>query len=402
MLLESSKLDQELYDLFVAPVLENQRQALIAGDRALAKQLNEAEAEEVEALFDCECCYSSVTFEQMSTCDDGCHQLCFDCVRRAVSEALFGQGWARAVDLERSTVRCFAPTLCECQGIIPSSVLRPCICLTEVRVMILGNEFSSREQRVRIWPRVDYHCSAVRSAVMSRSMKLQWRKGARLWLYRHHLATRTSIAFQFGLLCLVGLLLIFTIPLLLLGSVAWLAVMIVPQAAAVFGRSWARVHRQRRGPQVQMPESELQQNIMHPMPDTMERSSHMLRDREDIITNSDRIFSNSSYQNVHARSASSASSNLQAATSSSATAATQCATSVDKRSRAEKATHTSANIFGLMAVGARSVSDAIYMVMKMRRLRFEVLLRLPRKLGRRRRMGGKGIRGRCRLWLKLL
>src|ERR1700753_3416785 len=73
----SSHVDQELYDLFVAPVLENQRQTLLAGDYALAKRMNEQEAEEAEALFDCECCYGSVTFEQVSTCDQRCHQLCF-------------------------------------------------------------------------------------------------------------------------------------------------------------------------------------------------------------------------------------------------------------------------------------------------------------------------------------
>lgn len=120
----SSQLDRELYDLFVTPIAVKQRQAQLAEDQALAAKLNETEAEESEALFDCDCCLSSVPFEAIATCNDDCHTLCFDCVRRTVSEALFGQGWSRTVDLERSTLRCFAPASKECHGIIPPNILR--------------------------------------------------------------------------------------------------------------------------------------------------------------------------------------------------------------------------------------------------------------------------------------
>ena len=241
----SSMLDQELYDLFVAPVVENQRQALLSDDYALAMRLNETEAEEADALFDCECCYSSVTFESICTCDDGCHQLCFDCVRRTVSEALFGQGWARTVDLERSTVRCFAPISQDCKGIIPSSILR--------RALSSGsenedtwNEFQERaasenlaKSRIRLQrcPLCSYVEADETPAPTRREMMSIWK----------HITTKSSIAFQLMVLCLVGLLLILTIPVLLAASFAWLSIYLSPPLAAVLAASWSRVHKQRRG-----------------------------------------------------------------------------------------------------------------------------------------------------------
>lgn len=116
--------------MFVSPIVLSKRQAQLAEDLALATKLNEAEAEAAEALFECECCFASVPFESIATCSDDCHQLCFNCVHRTVSEALFGQGWSRTIDLERSTVRCFAPTSRDCHGVIPSDLLRCCLVVT--------------------------------------------------------------------------------------------------------------------------------------------------------------------------------------------------------------------------------------------------------------------------------
>ena len=93
-------------------------------DYAYASEINETEAEKADALFDCECCFGSVAFEGMVTCDESCHQLCFDCVRRTVNEALYGQGWARTAHHERNTVRCFAPTSQECHGGLPADRVR--------------------------------------------------------------------------------------------------------------------------------------------------------------------------------------------------------------------------------------------------------------------------------------
>ncbi|OQO05343.1 hypothetical protein B0A48_09111 [Cryoendolithus antarcticus] len=49
----STVLDRELHELFVAPVITKARQYQLSADLALAKELNETEAEEAEATFDC-------------------------------------------------------------------------------------------------------------------------------------------------------------------------------------------------------------------------------------------------------------------------------------------------------------------------------------------------------------
>lgn len=241
----SSKLDHELYDLFVAPVLENQKQALLAGDYAFATKLNEAEAEDVDALFDCECCYSSVTFEQIATCSDGCHQLCFDCLRRTVNEALFGQGWARTVDLERSTVRCFAPTTRECQGIVPPGILRRALS-HGLESEDVWNEFQERSASENLTKSqlTLQRCPFCSYVEVDETPTPRRRKTAAIW---HHIITKTSVTFQLMFLCIAGLLLIFTIPFLVLASLAWLSVYLSPSLAAVLAASWKRVHKQRRG-----------------------------------------------------------------------------------------------------------------------------------------------------------
>ncbi|KAJ9629901.1 hypothetical protein H2203_002286 [Taxawa tesnikishii (nom. ined.)] len=117
---KSPQLNRELYDTLIAPSIARTREEQYRSDLALAFQINDAEAEEAEALYDCECCYTPSAFEQTSTCNDGCHYICFRCIRHAVNEALFGQGWARNIDLETSSVRCLAPTLEECHGSVPA------------------------------------------------------------------------------------------------------------------------------------------------------------------------------------------------------------------------------------------------------------------------------------------
>lgn len=240
----SSKLDHELYDLFVAPVLENQRQTLLSGDYAFAARLNEAEAAESEALFDCECCYSSVTFECVSTCDDGCHQLCFDCVRRTVSEALFGQGWARTVDLERSTVRCFAPTTLDCKGIIPSSLLRRALA-SRIDKDDIWNEFQERAASENL-AKSQIHlqrCPYCNYVEVDETPAPKRREMAAIW---KHVTTQSSAAFQLTFLCIIGLLLVFTIPLLLVVGLGWLSVYLIPSLSTIFAESWSRVHTKRR------------------------------------------------------------------------------------------------------------------------------------------------------------
>src|SRR5579862_6062047 len=73
---ESPELNQELFDTLLAPLQSERREEQETRDHELAVQLNEAEAEEHDALHDCECCFSSTTFEQLSACDGGGHFIC--------------------------------------------------------------------------------------------------------------------------------------------------------------------------------------------------------------------------------------------------------------------------------------------------------------------------------------
>lgn len=120
----SPELNLELYRAFVAPVLAQRKADSIRQDAAFALQLNQDEAEQAGALFDCECCYAPAAFEHIATCDDACHYICFACIRHAVSEALYGQGWARNIDATKASLRCLAPAVDECHGCIPPDLLR--------------------------------------------------------------------------------------------------------------------------------------------------------------------------------------------------------------------------------------------------------------------------------------
>ena len=111
--------------MFIAPVLARQNQERLDRDQTLAQQLNEAEAEEADALFDCECCFTAYPFEYISTCDSHAgHFICFRCIKLAANEALYGQGWARNIDLAKSSLRCLAPSVPECQGCINPDLIR--------------------------------------------------------------------------------------------------------------------------------------------------------------------------------------------------------------------------------------------------------------------------------------
>lgn len=124
-----SELDQELYRMYIAPVLARQNQERLDSDEAMANEMNEAEAEEADALFDCECCFTAYPFEQISTCDSHAgHFICFRCIKHAANEALYGQGWARNIDLTKSSLRCLAPSVPECQGCIPPELVRRALC----------------------------------------------------------------------------------------------------------------------------------------------------------------------------------------------------------------------------------------------------------------------------------
>jgi len=120
----SPELDKELFDSLIRPIQQRRLLELEEKDHTLALELNNTEAEKNDGLHDCECCFTSVTFEELSACDTGGHFICFQCVRRSVNEAVFGQGWQRNIDLDCGTLRCVAAMSDDCQGCIPQELVR--------------------------------------------------------------------------------------------------------------------------------------------------------------------------------------------------------------------------------------------------------------------------------------
>lgn len=240
----STSLDQELHELLVQPVLTHRREEQLAADRTYALKLNEAEAEELGDVYDCECCYSSVPFEQVATCDDGCHYLCFNCIRRTTHEAVYGQGWARSIDLEKSTVRCFAPTARECHGSLPADLVK--------RALHDGSgkgdvwlEFQKRAaSEVLIKSRVPLQrCPFCIYGEVDETPAFKLRTAGQIW---RHLTTKASAGFQLMLLAALLVTSVMTMPVILLASFLYLIVSIFPPATQVLTASWTRVHKSRR------------------------------------------------------------------------------------------------------------------------------------------------------------
>jgi hypothetical protein len=125
-----AELDRELYDALLAPLLRTKKEEWEDRDRRLAEDLNEKEAKAVDAIYECECCLSEVTFEQISTCSENMHIICYACIRRTIQEAVFGQGWGKSVDIERSTLKCLTPFAHDgCNGSLRPEVVKRAILL---------------------------------------------------------------------------------------------------------------------------------------------------------------------------------------------------------------------------------------------------------------------------------
>lgn len=122
------ELDKELYQNVLFPLLQNVKREREDKDWEIALTVNEAEAMDAQAMYECQCCFSDTTFEQMATCSAGPHVICFGCIRNAVSEALFGQSWGRNIECTRGQLKCLAPmTDDSCDGCILYSATRRAI-----------------------------------------------------------------------------------------------------------------------------------------------------------------------------------------------------------------------------------------------------------------------------------
>ncbi|KAK2739564.1 hypothetical protein FQN57_006526 [Myotisia sp. PD_48] len=120
-----AELDNELYSTFIHPLLNQRREQQILEDAKSAQEMNDNEAEAANALFECSCCLSDVTFEQVSSCSEDGHLICFGCIQRTLHEAIFGQGWDKSIDANRSTLRCIAPVAQgTCEGILDVDLVK--------------------------------------------------------------------------------------------------------------------------------------------------------------------------------------------------------------------------------------------------------------------------------------
>lgn len=124
------ELDEELYGELLGPLIRQRKEEQEGRDFQLAERLNEAEAREVDALYECECCLMDITFEQIATCSANSHVICYSCIQRTVQEALFGQGWGKSVDTEKASLKCLAPlTHGSCDGSLHPDIVKQAILL---------------------------------------------------------------------------------------------------------------------------------------------------------------------------------------------------------------------------------------------------------------------------------
>ena len=122
------ELDMELYQSVLLPFLQKTKREREDKDWEIAMIMNEAEAMNAQAMYECQCCFSDTTFEQMATCTTGAHVICFRCIKNAISEALFGQSWGRNIEHTRGQLKCLAPMSAEsCDGCISHNSTRRAI-----------------------------------------------------------------------------------------------------------------------------------------------------------------------------------------------------------------------------------------------------------------------------------
>ncbi|PWY75549.1 putative RING finger protein [Aspergillus heteromorphus CBS 117.55] len=139
-----AELDRELHDALLAPLLRTRQEEREQKDLLLAEELNEGEAKAAGAVYECECCFADVTFEQISTCSENTHIICYDCIRRTIHEALFGQGWGKSVDVEKSTLKCLAPFGSDvCHGTLGPEIVKRAILLDKAGLETYG-KFETR------------------------------------------------------------------------------------------------------------------------------------------------------------------------------------------------------------------------------------------------------------------
>lgn len=116
----NAEFDRELYDDLVRPIRLRAKETQEEKDRGLAIIMNTEEAESMNALHECCCCFTEATFEEFTECNADGHMICFRCVRHALTEAVFGQGWQSSIDTASGTLKCLAVDGGGCTGCVPT------------------------------------------------------------------------------------------------------------------------------------------------------------------------------------------------------------------------------------------------------------------------------------------
>lgn len=115
--------DRELFQALIVPLKRIARDKLEEEDQRLAAAINLEEAEQRNETHECCCCFTDSPFEEVTSCTTEGHMICIRCVQLSISEAIFGQAWAKSIVAQTGTLRCPAvPTDAgadQCEGCIP-------------------------------------------------------------------------------------------------------------------------------------------------------------------------------------------------------------------------------------------------------------------------------------------
>ena len=209
---DSAELDQELLDLYLEPLLQAKKQAREEADHQEALAINHQEAQEAQALYVCQVCYSDSPFEALSVCTTGEHVICNDCIRRTLHEALFGQGWANSINTDRGSLRCVAPSAGDdCEGWIQEFLVKQAIISekagletwTKFEERLAVNSLQLSQLKVVSCPFCSY-AEAEQSYVPRDARRLKWR-------FKISNVLTTAITLL-AVICILPLILLFLLP----------------------------------------------------------------------------------------------------------------------------------------------------------------------------------------------
>ncbi|KAI0447086.1 hypothetical protein F4803DRAFT_501000 [Xylaria telfairii] len=133
----NAELDRELFEELILPLKAREKDSREKADRALALSVQTEEAEACDATYECACCYTDCVFEELTSCSAEGHMVCFRCVQRSITEAVFGQGWQRSIHKDTGTLRCPAVSSTDCEGCVSIEQIQQAMHHTEKGTEIL-------------------------------------------------------------------------------------------------------------------------------------------------------------------------------------------------------------------------------------------------------------------------